>query len=562
MSLLRSLSGIVLLTALGVFGCGELDEEAEPPAERVGAARQAVVQLGDEVRASLPGLPAHSTSAGWIRSAELSNGHALLGSTQDGVAIWSYAADWTTSAPTYEVHRSDEPAPFGWPEPDNFCAVYACGGGETWKAYNSVEQVVWTGLDDVAAVVAIGAPNVGLNLTDLTVVTSTNGGQTFEHATVLSLPAPEGDSGGRIVPGSVHASLRYSRDRAGADAGLTSLPIYVVWQNELEGRTWWMTRFVVGVDGLATQLSLPVKVSVIPPSSASHASILGHDDGAAGEVVRLFWSLRTDGGGNPAFGPDCPSNETIQVQWLSSWTSDFGQSWGCTPPSPGGFCQDQTWMIDEDPTWRPCVGASFSESPEAPPYGVNNDRPEIAMNENGDPVWYMAVNKTKGPDTVTRVVVWMSLFGSAWQVAYESPATDLNDKEVGDAWAQSLAIQQGARLEWVPPVWQSAVLGLIWRTADQDGLITMNAASSADGFGLPGFWQPSLLAVGQGVPWSMTDEMGIYTGIAPLELCVNEPCPGGAPAKFPRNPFLAAWIDNRSPGAVSEVWATAFIHEE
>jgi len=485
-----------------------------------------------------------------------------LGFALADVAAWLHAADWTTTVPTRETHRSDEPAPFGWPEPDNFCGVYTCGGGAAWKAYLSVEQVVWTGLDDVAAAVAIGAPDVGLNNTDLTVVTSTDGGRTVEHATILSLPSPEGDSGGRIVPGSVHASLRYSRDRAGADAGLTSLPIYVVWQNELEGRIWWMTRFVVGVDGLATQVSLPVKVSAIPPSSASHASILGHDDDAAGEVVRLFWSLRTDGGGNPAFGPDCPSNETIKVQWLSSWTSDFGQNWGCTAPNPGGGCQDQTWMIDEDPTWRPCVGASFSESPEAPPYGVNNDRPEIAMNENGDPVWYMAVNKTNGPDTVTRVVVWMSLFGTPWQVAFESPATDLNGKEVGDAWAQSLAIQQGARLQSVPPVWQSAVVGLIWRTADQDGLISMNAASSAKGFGLPGTWHTSPLTLGQDVPWSMSDEMGLYTGIAPLELCVNEPCPGGAPAMFPRNPFLAAWIDNRSVGAVSEVWAKAFVHED
>ena len=545
-----------------MLGCAESDDAAQPPTEHVSAARQPVVQLGDEVRASLLGPTAHSPSAAWIRSANLIAGHALLGYTQAGVAAWSHAADWTTSAPTREAHRSDEPAPFGWPEPDNFCDVYTCGAGEAWKVYSSMEQVVWTGLDDVAAAVAIGQPNVGLNSTDLTVVTSTNGGQTFSHAKILSIPAPEGDSGGRIVPGSVHVSLRYSRDRAGGDAGLSSLPIYVVWQNELEGRTWWMTRFVVGVDGFATQTMLPVKVSVIPPSSASHASILGHGDGAGGEVIRLFWSLRTDGAGDPAFGPDCPSNETIHVQWLSSWTTDLGRNWGCTAPSPGGFCQDQTWMIDEDPTWRPCVGASFSESPDAPPYGVNNDRPEVAMNENGDPVWYMAVNKTKGPDTVTRVVVWMSLFGSAWQVAYESPAKDpVTGVEVGDAWAQSLAIQQGARLTWVPPVWQSAVLGLIWRTADREGLITMSAASSAEEFGLPGWWRTDHLTLGQGVPWNMTDEMGLYTGIAALELCVNEPCPSGAPAKFPSNQFLAAWPDNRSPGAASEVWAKAFIHE-
>ena len=90
----------------------------------------------------------------------------------------------------------------------------------------------------------------------------------------------------------------------------------------------------------------------------------------------------------------------------------------------------------------------------------------------------------------------------------------------------------------------------------------MNAASSSKGFGLPGTWTTDQLSLGQGVPWSMTDEMGLYTGITVLELCVNEPCPGGAPAKFPKNPFLAAWPDNRSPGPDSEIWAKAFVHED
>ena len=213
MSLLRSLCGVVLLAAPAVLGCAELDEAAAP-VEHVGAARQAVAPLNDEVPASLPGPTAHSPCMAWIRSAAFSAGHALLCYTSD-VAVCAHAPDWTTLAPTWEAHRSDEPAPFGWPEPHNFCGIYACEAGAAWNAYLSAEQVVWTGLDDVAAVVAIGEPNDALS-TDLTVVTSLDGGQTFEHATILSVPTLEGNSGGRIVPGSVHASLRYSRDRAGA----------------------------------------------------------------------------------------------------------------------------------------------------------------------------------------------------------------------------------------------------------------------------------------------------------------------------------------------------------
>ena len=308
------------------------------------------------------------------------------------------------------------------------------------------------------------------------------------------------------------------------------------------------------IDGHVAQTTSPVKVSVIPPSTAGHASILGHEDDAGGEVVRLFWSLRTDAAGAPSFGPDCPSRETIRVEWRHSWTADFGESWGCS-----GACQDQSWKIDEDKTWRPCVGESFSESPAAPPFGVNNDRPEIAMHANGDRAWYMAINRTKDAETPTRVVVWMSLFGTPWQIAYESPEVDSSTgADVGDAWGQSMAIQQGVQLSFVPPLWQSPVLGLVWRTADKDGLIRMSVATSHVAFGLPGTWHPASLNEGQGVPWSMGDAMGLYTGTFALELCVSEPCPGGAPAVFPRIPFLAAWPDGRSAGGVSEVWARTF----
>jgi hypothetical protein len=190
---------------------------------------------------------------------------------------------------------------------------------------------------------------------------------------------------------------------------------------------------------------------------------------------------------------------------------------------------------------------------------VNNDRPEIAMNENDDRVWYMAVNKTAGAGEPTHVVLWGSMFGTPWQVMYESPLKDPDTgAELGDAWGQSMAIQQGARLQWVPPEWQSAVLALTWRSADRDGLISMKGATSFEWFGMPGTWITSALSLGQGVPWSMTDDMGLYTGTTTIELCINEPCPAGVPAKFPHLPFLAAWSDNRSPSAFSEIWVKGF----
>jgi hypothetical protein len=125
-----------------------------------------------------------------------------------------------------------------------------------------------------------------------------------------------------------------------------------------------------------------------------------------------------------------------------------------------------------------------------------------------------------------------------------------------------MAIQQGARLQWFPPEWISPVLALTWRTADRDGLVSMNAATSYTSFGVAGTWKPGPLSLGPGVPWNITDEMGPYTSTTVLELCVEEPCPGGAPANLPEVPFLGAWSDNRSPGTSTEIWANAFIRSE
>src|SRR5690606_40868988 len=159
--------------------------------------------------------------------------------------------------------------------------------------YDSVESVLWTGLDDVAAVVAIGRPESSPG-SDLVVVTSTDGGQTFDQAKILSIPTPQGDSGGEILPGSVHASLGYARTRADASAGTKSVPIHVIWKNaSVEGIGWWMTQLIVGPDGSPAQTMYPVKVDVIPSGSAGHASILGYED-PGGDVVEVLWSERTD----------------------------------------------------------------------------------------------------------------------------------------------------------------------------------------------------------------------------------------------------------------------------
>jgi hypothetical protein len=544
--------GAILLTALiGACGCTKAVDQG---GAEVGAAEQAVTVGAPEVRASDPGQAAHDASAAWIRSASFSAGHMLVGFNSDGRAAWAHAVDWTTPSPTWSAHRSDEPAPFGWPEPGNFCNVYDCTGA-IWDRYDTLDQVVWTGLNDVAAAVGTGSEGNSI-MSDVVLVSSIDGGQTFTEARILSTPTPEGDSGGQIIPYTVHASLMYTRERRGALAGQGEIPIYVIWEAFSEGVSWWMTKVIVGFDGTIFQPTPPVKVSIVPTFAAS-ASILAHDDDEGREVIDVAWSERTDATGAPSPGPACPSVEIRHVTWRISWTVDFGRNWGCLAP-PGGGCAPQSAVIHQDPAWRPCVGASFSETADAPPYGVNNDRPELAMNLGFPNVWYAAINHSVAGGGM-RAAVFRQWFDAPWTEVYVSPSNDpATGAPIEDAWGQSLGVLQGDFELAIPITSATGGVAMVWREGAKDGLVSMAAASSIEMFGTPGSWYADALS---SVPWKMSGDIGRYTGATALELCVDEPCPTGVPAVYPAVPLFGAWADGRNDGSTPEIWTRTFTPE-
>jgi hypothetical protein len=545
--------GAILLTALvGASGCTEAVDQG---GAELGAAELAVTVGAPEVRASDPGQAAHDASAAWIRSAFLSNGHAVVGFTTANTAAWAHAVDWTTPSPTWSAHRSDEPAPFGWPsEPSNFCDVYDCNGAAIWTGYGTLDQVLWTGLDDIAAAVGTGSHDMFTG-TDVFMVASTDGGQTFTTARILSTKTPEGDSGGEIIPNTVHASLMYTRGRRDALAGQQAIPMYVIWETFSEGLSWWMTKVLVGFDGTIFQPTPPVKMSIVP-TFASSATILAHDDDEGREVIDVAWSERTDAAGAPSPGPACPSLETRHVTWRISWTVDFGRNWGCLAP-PGGGCAPTSAVIYQDAAWRPCVGASFSELADAPPFGVNNDRPELAMNRGFPNVWYAAINHSVAGGGM-RAAVFRQWFDAPWTEVYVSPSNDpATGAPIEDAWGQSLGALQGD-VQLGVPLTATGAVAMVWRDATKDGLVSMAAASSLEMFGTPGSWHADALT---SVRWKLSGDIGRYTGTTALELCTLAPCPAGVPAVYPAVPIFSAWADGRTDGAMPEIWTRTFTPE-
>jgi hypothetical protein len=500
--------------------------------------------------ADKPTKSAFQPSAAWIRSANFSEGLALVAYSvgDPEKAAWSASqATWATGTPGWHsAHAWDDPG-VRWPDPENFCDLYACENGAKWKSYDRAVQALWTGLDDVAAIVAVGHDDAKTPSNSVVVLTSLDGGVSFKHASIISLSTHDGDSGFEIDPDSVHASLMYTPERSNSSAGKVAIPIYVIWRNSYLGESWWMTKVTVGFNGGVSLQSKPKKVTAIAGSVHGHASILAFQDDDLGEVVEIAWSERLDANGKPAWGPSCPSMETIGVKWWLTWSRDFGDTW------------DRPTLVDEDKAWRPCVGPSFA-APGAPKFGVNNDRPEFVMNRGRGGIppigpiplgvsnpyrWYMAINKTvngKSCVLVRRFPVLPIPFwpipppdppgpvgtGMGSHVIYiSSPVQDfLTNSKVKDSWGQALAIHQGNK-----DVRGDVVV--IYRNANEQNQISMAAASSTD-------WGISWTAEALGTAtWSMTDRLGLYNGLTVLEACINRPCPDG-PLGPPKVPFLAA----------------------
>jgi hypothetical protein len=475
--------------------------------ERLAVADSELSALGDQVRASVPAESAQQPSVAWIRTSLSSLGNAVVGYTADGVAAWAVSQNWSSTTPIWTAHKWNEPG-VTWPDPANLCDVYNCAGPVPWTSYDSVAKVLGTGLTSQVALVALGGAE-GFSNSDIAIVSSKNGGASFGESKLITVDTPQGDSGGNVDPDSVHAALLEAPERTNDLAGTVPLNIYVIWRNtDLLGKThWWATKVLFGLDGTFIQQQPPKIVKPIPDLAAGHASINASiwDDGTEG--VAIAWSQRKTQGGMPSPGPACPSTELLDVEWRVSSTVDFDPQtpiWECPETLPGQ-CLNQGALISKDKSWKPCVGASFSSLPGAPPYNVNNDRPEYVINR-GAPHWflYLAINRSvPGQEGMRTVVFRDSLLPPAtWQQVYESPGVSATGAPLGDASGHTMTLHQGVS-------GMAAIPAVSWRTSNAEGLVSMQVATSAE-WATPGHGSPASLRVAptfhgkQPIAWAFT----------------------------------------------------------
>jgi len=147
---------------LAASACGAPDDAEED--EQLGTAELSISSEGPETKVSSALANAQQPSAAWIKSASFQEGNALVGFTSGtgvGKASWAQSqGNWDAAAPTWNQARTWDDATFPWPNPpSNFCVLYSCPGN-TFNGYQRVGSAVWTGLNDVAAMVTTSAAQI------------------------------------------------------------------------------------------------------------------------------------------------------------------------------------------------------------------------------------------------------------------------------------------------------------------------------------------------------------------------------------------------------------------
>ena len=145
-------------------------------------------------------------------SSALAAGHALVAYTvgDPGKAAWSHSKiSWLLDVPSWDAAAPWDKPGVQWPDPDNYCVIFDCASGAAkWKSYDRAAQACWSGLNDVAAIVAVGGDNGAIPNSEVVVVTSVDGGRPSAHSPNFSASF---ESGGAIGFVSVHASLMRAR---------------------------------------------------------------------------------------------------------------------------------------------------------------------------------------------------------------------------------------------------------------------------------------------------------------------------------------------------------------
>lgn len=565
-----------------------------PDGEKTGQASSALNILSQEENVNTVATlsDTRSPSVAWIRTPTTGftqdPGAGLIAfSRNDGGServAWSFSGDWNEANPTWTTAKADDADPsVRWPAPDNLCEsipdAFECDGtGDGWNGFamGSVQQgrfnhaanALWTGLDNVGAVVATGG--YGVNDQHVLIATTADAGQTFKHSLLLSIPDEDGSvTGGEIDPASVHASLGAFGEVTTPRAGKVALPIYVLWRMGPVGSSrWFWTRVMVGQSGTIAEAMRPRPIDFIPANRGSHASIFGYRKSGV-EHVGVAWSERGDANSPIA----CPSTQTTDVAWFASQTNDFGDNWGCFEGNyepegydpPFGDCSSDKTKFAKEEEWRPCVGLAGGRN------SLNNDRPEVAMNmpadvndsykeHEGSKRWLFTVNHRDGSDGM-RVCLYrtggpISDFDehSRFQLVDCSNDTDPEGVAVEDAWGQSIAVMSGAGASGNGDL---PLASLLFKesTADKPQGIRM-VAMELQGAASYSTSEARVTTDGNdgtnAVPFSLHSDPGLTTGVAMFQKCDSgvDGCPVGGVFNYPEIGVLGAWPDGRvlSPG--------------
>ena len=610
---LLGMGGVRAIFRLRGSGGGGLDSQvsefvdsAEGEPEEVGTVQAAITAKSEITRVSSPAGNIADTTAAWIKTEESSGAEtagvglvAFARPVGSGSRVgWIRSTNFQAASPTWSATTlySDQGAA-KWPAPENLCEIYPgmyeCDGtGNGWNSFQSGSQAIgrysgkpkalWTGLDNVAAIVSLcGETTAGDD--DVCIATSIDGGASFTRTQVLSVRAEDGltSTGLRIDPDSLHASLAFSPLVSSGIAGDVGLPIYVTWRNfdpANSNTSWWFTRVIVGVSGTVAETSPPRPISVVPagttlnPTIRNRVNIFGTlVDGF--ERIYIAWSEHPSFSNVSCSGTTAP-DPAESVTWFISQSTDYGESWDCFTGLDEAGCfvgsSGSKTTIATDLTWQNCVGPNRTPPTSTTIFrSVNDSRPAVAVGNAaldnsglGDltnQYWFIALGKTTG--TQQRIQVYrgggFGLLGGGSDTYNHFLPMALSPLETGliDSWAPAVEVFQRPGVAEGRGVfaWRNgfsgaspnlAIRALDWRV----GLTTSTTTIG------------SVFNVSAKTPFENT--IGSDIGLAHHQQCSNsgiEWCPSGLSFAWPNMPFFLSWPDGRSTGSNGDVTATGLV---
>jgi len=514
-------------------------------------------------------------------------------------AAWATGVNFFGTTPTWNAFRSDDTNPaIRWPAPSNVCqvlpALFECTGtGPSWAAsgsFNRVAAVLWSGLDEVAAVVT----TCGMNGAEdhVCVAVTRNAGNSFQKTFILSIPDKNnnltGGGGGFLDPDSLQATAAFFGERTNGNIGEVSLPMYVVWHHALSSvNKWYFARIVVGATGDLAETNEPRELPNIINGNnilaGNRVTMWGYNTDE-NERIAIAYSDRADAAAVEDCDPDPGGGAPTNIKWWAEQSDDLGRSWNCFTGIRQSGCLPNTTngrtLITSDTAWKRCVGPVMAGGTNTSP---NNDRPEVAMhitaNSNSTEEWvrqmfYFAINKKHTSGSQQRIHVYRTggtqALGSDTETSINQIWVQPNEANWIDSWAQAIHVH--SRLTTLSTSF--AAITVVWRSAH-------TASANPAGLQLHGVKftntdqsvplsvtlfdvTPAPGGANEVVPFPFQAKLGQYTGLSGYQGCADARfggCPGTPFWTWPNVGIVVGWEDARlTTRTVNDVYARGGIY--